>query len=139
MKKQTGVWIDTSKAIIVKLENKQEDIIEVKSDIENSVHHKNMGVTGNFSGIRHGVNESKFNEKKKHQLDGFLNNVIEQIKNDDEIYVFGPADIKIKLSQSIQKDKQLAQKLKLTETTVALTTNQVLAKVREFYHLKQKH
>ena len=139
MKKQTGVWIDTSKAIIVKLENKQEDIIEVKSDIENSVYHKNMGKTGTFSGIRISDNESKFDEKKKHQTASFLNNVIDKIRNDDEIYVFGPASIKTKLSQSIQKDKKLAPKLKLTETSAALTTNQIVAKVKEFYNLKQKH
>jgi hypothetical protein len=139
MKKQTGVWIDTSKAIIVKLENKQKDIVEIKSEIENRVHHKNNGNTGTFSGIRLNDNESKFDNKKKHQTTIFLNNVIEKIKNDDEIYVFGPASIKTKLKQSIEKDKQLAPKLKLTETAAALTRNQVVAKVKEFYNSKQKN
>ena len=139
MKKQTGVWIDSSKAIIVKLENKQEDIIEVQSNIENRVHHKNTGNTGTFSGTRLNGNESKFDEKKLHQTANFLNDVIEKIKNDDEIYVFGPATLKTKLKQSIQKNKQLAPKLRSTETTTALTTNQVVAKVKEFYHVKQKY
>ncbi|MFC6876727.1 hypothetical protein ACFQZF_09400 [Flavobacterium myungsuense] len=137
MKKQTGVWIDTSKAIIVKLENKQEYIVEIKSDIENRVHHKNIGNTGTFSGTRLNQNESKFDNKKKHQTTFFLNNVIEKIKNDDEIFVFGPAFIKTKLKQSIEKDKQLAPKLKLTKTSAALTPNQVVAKVKEFYNSKQ--
>ena len=138
MKKQTGVWIDSSKAIIVKLENKQEDIIEVQSNIENRVHHKNTGNTGTFSGTRLNGNERKFDKKKLHQTANFLNDVKERIKNDDEIYLFGPASLKTKLKQSIQKDKQLAPKLRSTETTAALTTNQVVAKVKEFYDLKQK-
>ncbi len=68
-----------------------------------------------------------------------MNNVIEKIKNDDEIFVFGPASIKTKLKQSIEKDKQLAPKLKLTETAAALTPNQVVAKIKEFYNSKQKN
>ena len=136
MKKQTGIWIDSSKAIIVKLEDKQEHVIEVNSEIENSVHHKVNGDTGNFTGSRHSNNEGKYDKKKKHQIDDFLNNVIKKIENDDEIYVIGPAEIKLKLRQSIQKDKQLALKLKTTETTAAMTKNQVLAKVKEFYNLK---
>ena len=67
MKKQTGVWIDTSKAIIVKLENKQEYIVEIKSDIENRVHHKNIGNTGTFSGTRLNQNESNRFQKSPFQ------------------------------------------------------------------------
>jgi len=63
MKKQTGIWIDSSKAIIIKLENKQEKIIEVNSEIENSVHHTNNGDTGNFTGSRHSNNEGKYDKK----------------------------------------------------------------------------
>jgi len=34
MKKQTGIWIDTSKAIIVTFTDGKEHITEIESDIE---------------------------------------------------------------------------------------------------------
>lgn len=136
MKKQTGIWIDGSKAIIVKLSGGKENITEIESDIENRIHHENEGDKGSFMGDRHINNEKKFDERKKHQIDSFLKNVIEHIKNDDEFFVFGPADIKLKLKHSIENENQLASKLKTVETADSMTNNQVVAKVKAFYNLK---
>ena len=36
MKRQTGIWIDSSKAIIVSLNGKKESITEIDSTIENN-------------------------------------------------------------------------------------------------------
>lgn len=133
MKKQTGIWIDSSKAIIVTLLNGKENTIEIESEIENRVHHEGEGDKGTFSGIRHSNNEKKFDERKKHQIDGFLKTVIEHIKKDDELYVFGPAEIKLKLKSLIEDDNQLTTKLKSIETSDSMTINQVVAKVKDFY------
>lgn len=133
MKKQTGIWIDGSKAIIVTLLNNKESTIEIESKIENRVHHDGEGDKGSFMGSRHINNEKKIDERKKHQIDGFLKNVIEHIKKDDELYVFGPAEIKLKLKTLIEDDNQLTPKLKTVETAGSMTINQVVAKVRDFY------
>ncbi len=136
MKKQTGIWIDGSKAIIVKLSDGKENITEIESDIETRIHHDKEGDKGSFMGDRHINNEKKFEERKKHQIDSFLKSVIEQIKNDDEFYVFGPADIKLKLKHSIENENKLASKLKTVEIADRMTNNQVVAKVKAFYNLK---
>lgn len=136
MKKQTGIWIDGSKAIIVKLSDGKENITEIESDIENRIHHDDEGDKGSFMGDRHINNEKKFDERKKHQIDSFLKTVIEHIKNDDELYVFGPADIKLKLKHSIENETQIAPKLKTVEAADSMTNNQVVAKVKAFYNLK---
>lgn len=133
VKKQTGIWIDSSKAVIVTLSGGIENITEIKSDIENRIYHEKEGDKGSFMGSRHINNEKKFDERKKQQIDTFLKNVIEQIKKDDELYVFGPAEIKLKLKALIEDDHQLSSKLKSIESSDSMTHNQVVAKVKDFY------
>ncbi len=54
-KKQTGVWIDSSQAIIITLFDGKENITEIKSGIENKVYHDDEGHKGTFSGIDMGL------------------------------------------------------------------------------------
>ena len=136
MKTQTGIWIDTSKAIIVALIDGKENSSKINSEIENSVHHNNEGNKGSFMGNGHINNEKKFDEKKKHQTNDFLKNVINQIKKDDAFYVFGPAEMKLKLKNIIENNLELVARLKAVETTDSMTLNQVVAKVKLFYKIQ---
>jgi hypothetical protein len=52
MKRQTGIWIDSSKAIIICLDGKKESITEIDSDIENKTHHHKEGNKGTFTTAR---------------------------------------------------------------------------------------
>lgn len=134
MKRQTGIWIDTSKAIIVTLEGgKEEKISEIDSDVENSVYHDKEGNKGTFSGGHHGNSESKFENRKKEQIDFFIKEVMASVKGADELFVFGPAETKIRLEQKIQNEKLFANKLKAVETADKMTVNEIVAKVKKFY------
>ncbi|TDE31395.1 hypothetical protein E0I61_01470 [Flavobacterium ranwuense] len=134
MKRQTGIWIDTSKAIIVTLEgNKDEKISEIDSDVENRVYHDKEGDKGTFSGVHHGNNETKFENRKKEQMDFFIKEVLAYVKGADELFVFGPAEAKIRLEQKIQDEKLFANKLKAVETADKMTLNEIVAKVKKFY------
>lgn len=133
MKKQTGIWIDSTKAIIVTLSGGEQKITEIESEIENRIHHEGEGNKGSFIGNQHIENERKFEERKKHQFDAFLNNVVDKVKQDDELYVFGPAEVKGKLKTVIGNTNHLASKLKSIETADSMTLNQVVAKVKGFY------
>lgn len=134
MKRQTGIWIDTSKAIIVTLEGgKDEKISEIDSDVENRVYHDKEGDKGTFSGVHHGNSESKFENRKKEQIDFFIKEVLSHVKGADELFVFGPAETKIRLEQKIQDEKLFANKLKAVETADKMTLNEIVAKVKKFY------
>ena len=135
MKRQTGIWIDSSKAIIVAFDEGREHITEIASNIENRVHHKNEGDQGTFMGERHINNEKKFDERKKHQFSAFLKTVLDKSKNADELYVFGPAEAKLKLKQLIDDEKKAAR-LKSVEAADNMTVNQVVAKIKQFYNLE---
>ena len=137
MKKQTGIWIDTSKAILVTLMGGEDSIIEIESDIENRIYHRREGSKGAFIGNQHLNKERRFDERRKSQIDEFIDLILEQIETHDEIYIMGPAEIKIKLKQAFGNDNKLSQKLKSVETADSMTLNQLIAKVKEFYN-KQK-
>ena len=138
MKKQTGIWIDTSKAIIVTLDGDKEKITEIDSDIENRIYHDKEGNKGTFSGGHHGSSETKFDERRKHHMNNFLKDVFAHIKGHDELYVFGPAEVKTKLEQKINDEKSFdSSKLKSVETaSSSMTPNQIVAKVKQFYNPK---
>ena len=140
MEKQVGIWIDSKKAIIVTLEGqKEEKITEIDSEIENSVHHNKEGDKGTFSGSHHGDSETKFDNRKKQQIDYFLKSVLFYVKGSDYLYIFGPADTKIKLEQKIRDDKSLEKiHLKAVETTDSMTLNEIVAHVKDFYNPLQR-
>lgn len=136
MKKQTGIWIDSSKAVIITFVEGKESITELQSDIENKVYHHHEGNAGDFMGNRHMNSEKKFEERINHQTEQFLNAVIEEIKPNDEFYVFGPAGMKTKLQKKIEAGvPELRNKLKSVETADNMTTNQMVAKARKYFAL----
>ena len=140
MEKQVGIWIDSKKAIIVTLDGqKEEKITEIDSEIENSVYHNKEGDKGTFSGEHHSDNETKFDNRKKEQMNYFLKSVLFYIKGSDYLYLFGPGETKIKLEQKIHDDKSLEKiNLKAVETTDSMTLNEIVAQVRDFYNPLQR-
>lgn len=133
MKKQNGIWIDSSRAIIVTLTEDKHHVREIESEVENHVYHEKEGDRGITMGNRHGSGEKKFTERKKHQMERFLGEVIAEIKDADEVYIFGPAETKTALKTKVMSEKSSADKLKAVESADKMTLNQVVAKVKKFY------
>lgn len=135
MEKLVGIWIDTKKAIIVTLEGqKEEKITEIDSEVENRMYHNKESNKGNFSGKYHNDNESKFDNRINEQIDNYLEAVLNHVKGSDSLYIFGPAEAKIKLEQLIRDIKALDKiNLKAVETADSMTLNQVVAQVKDFY------
>lgn len=138
MKTQTGIWIDGSKALVVKLKNNTEHLSTIEAEIENRIHHFDEGDKGSFMGSSHINNERTFDERAKHQTEGYLKDVIEKVKDADELFVFGPGEIKIHLREQIMNIVDLAPKLKAVETADSMTDNQVVAKVKDFFAAEGK-
>jgi hypothetical protein len=134
MKTQTGIWIDSSKAIIVTLNGGKEKITEIDSEIENNVYHNKEGNKGTFSGTHHGDSETKFKNRKNEQIDYFIEAVLSNVKKADELYVFGPAETKTKLEQKIQHQNIINPSiLRAVETSDKMTLNEIVAQVKDFY------
>ena len=140
MEKQVGIWIDSKKAIIVTLDGqKEEKITEIDSEVENSVYHNKEGDKGTFSGSHHSDSETKFDNRKKEQIDYFLKSILFYVKGSDYLYLFGPGETKIKLEQKIRDDKSLEKiNLKAVETSDSMTLNEIVAQVKDFYNPLQR-
>jgi hypothetical protein len=140
MEKQVGIWIDSKKAIIVTLDGKKEEkIVEIDSEVENSIYHNTEGDKGTFSGTHHSDSENKFDNRKKEELNYYLKSVMDYIKGSDYLYVFGPGETKIKLEQLITNEKSLSKiNLKAVETSDKMTVNEIVAKVKDFYNPLQR-
>jgi hypothetical protein len=140
MEKQVGIWIDSKKAIIVTLDGqKEEKITEIDSEVENSVYHNKEGNKGTFSGSHHSDSETKFDNRKKEELDYFLKSVLFYVKGSNYLYIFGPGETKTKLEQRIHDDKTLGKiNLKAVETSDCMTINQIVAQVKDFYNPLQR-
>lgn len=134
MKKQTGIWIDTARAVFIQLEEKDAKLKEILSDIENSIHHEGEGQKGSFMGSTHINNEKGIFERKKQQVDRYLDEVVDQLRGANEIYIFGPGEIKKHLEKKIKDHRELASSLLSVETSDSMTDNQLIAKVKDFFN-----
>ena len=131
--KQTGVWLDKEKAIIVTLYN--EDISEntILSNIEN------FNVVGGSGtrlkgGPQEVVQDSKYLEREKHQFKKYFKNLASEIKDANALVLFGPADTCEKFNKELCSNyKDLSTKVKDVVKADSMTTNQVKAWVRTFF------
>ena len=90
-----------------------------------------------FFGNQHIDSQKTFDERRKHQTNAYLKDVISKVHEADELYIFGPAETKTKLEKKILEEKSsMAGKLKSVESAENnMTTNQIVAKVKKFYNL----
>jgi hypothetical protein len=136
MKRQTGIWIDSSKAIIICLEGDKENITEIDSDIENKTHQHREGNKGTFTGNHHSTSETQFENRIHEQTNHYMNAVIDYVKKSDELYVFGPSGAKTQLKKRILEEHLIAHdKLKAVVTSDKMSVNQMVAQVKEFYNV----
>jgi stalled ribosome rescue protein Dom34 len=130
--KNTGIWIDGTKAVIVELPN--ESVTEVLARIDNKVHHANEGDKGTYLGGGHfNNNESKFDERKNHQIKDYLKNVVNEMSDSNNVYIFGPSEMKKHLKTFIEEDKANSINVTAVEAAEKMTNNQIVAAVKTYF------
>ncbi len=131
--KKVGIWLDQKEANVITLfENTQQNKI-IYSDIETRERFK--GETKQFG--RFGeqfLNYEKGQQKRIEDLTNrYLNKIIEEINNVDEIMLFGPAQTKNKLEKLILINPNLSSKLKGVQVSDSMTKNQKIAYVKNYF------
>lgn len=133
---QTGIWIDTKKAVIVSLAENNHSVKTILSSIEGR--ERIPGEARLFT--RFGFQYLDSGKKKKNRLANekreYLKNVMAEVKDCTETVLFGPAGMKTGLEKLIKKNALLAHKLKSVETADSMTENQVVAWVRKYFQKK---
>jgi len=131
--KNTGIWIDKDKALIVTLEESNESFKTIASNLE---HFKPQGGSGSRfkGGPQDVVQDSKYLERENHQLKQYFSNVVSEVKDTDALVIFGPAETNDKLRKEIHQNYiALGSKIKAVKKADSMTDNQVKAWVRNFF------
>ncbi len=133
--KRTGIWLDKKKALVVNFEDSNESLITVKSQVEDF--HVSGGSGSRFKGgPQDVVQDSKYLEREKHQLQNYFNEIATNISDSDEIVIFGPAGTNDKLNKYLQnKFKPIAGKVKDIKKSDSMTSNQIVALIKKYYNI----
>lgn len=119
VKKEIGLWIDHRKAVIVIINDGNEEIKNIKSNMEKHVRFAGEGGEGED------VRDRQFDN----HLNSFYDEVITYIRDADSIQIFGPGEAKGELEKRIEHE---GLKAKITvEAADKMTDGQISAKVRE--------
>lgn len=128
----TGIWIDRQKAHVVTIEDEQEIEQIIESEVED-YNVKGGSRSKTPWGPQEKVSESKYLERRKHQLKNYFLKIIDSINNSDAIAIYGPADTKIHFKEEIKKNnKAIFEKIRIVKTEDSMTKNQFKALVKSF-------
>lgn len=131
--KQTGIWLDKNKALIVTIKEETETLNTITSNIEHFHPHGGSG-TRFKGGPQDVVQDSKYLEREKHQMKAYFKEIVSAIKGTDALVIFGPAGTNEKFSKELQSSHtDLSTKIKGIRKADSMTENQVKAWVRDFF------
>lgn len=133
MKNYAGIWIDTKKAVVVHL-NANEPIVRViESGIEKRTRIPGEGKQYARFGNQYLDFEKRKENRLDHEIKNFLEEVINEVKVDDEILVIGPSAMKTELEKLILKNKIPSPAIRAVEPADSMTENQIVAYVKQFF------
>jgi len=131
MKKQTGIWIDGKEAIIVQLN--KEPIVSV---VESNIHHRKVG--GGYGGANKSLPEdahpdNRLLRRKKHQMARFFEELVDRVKQTDQLLILGPGEMKTALTTRFRQMKSPGFEIVAVLPTDRMTEGQLVAKVKEYF------
>lgn len=134
--RNTGIWLDKDKALIVTIENGAETFNTIASNVEHYHIHGGSG-TRQKGGPQDVVQDSKYLEREKWQMKDYFKTIALQIKESDALVIFGPADTNEKFGKALHENfNTLGTKIKGIKKTDSMSDNQVKAFVRDFFNKK---
>ena len=133
-KNDTGLWIDRRKAVIVSITDDGETIERVESNIERKVRLSGGSRTGNTPyGPQQIAVDGKQEDRIKHQLREYYQEIIRRIQDANRILILGPGEAKSEINKEIQKSRKRASQKITLEPADKMTERQIAAKVRQFF------
>jgi stalled ribosome rescue protein Dom34 len=131
--KNTGVWLDKNKAIIVTIEDDKEMMETILSNMDNY----NVTANRHIGGAQEIVQDITYLEKEKHQFKAYFKDIIASIEETDALVLFGPAETNEKFAKALQEHhKDISIKIQGVKKADSMTDNQVKALVRDFFKSK---
>ena len=136
MKKNIGVWLDTEKAYVITIEEKDAKVKIIESEIESRVRYKGETKAYSRFGNQFINPATKTTHKRRHQIKHYFEKITDALIDAEEIYLFGPAETKVHLAKHISKEPLLKDRIRKVESEDHLSENQMIACVKNVF--KQK-
>ena len=133
-----GVWLDSEKAFFISLTDEGESIYKISSDVESRVRFPGEKKPYHRFGRLNVSPQKKTKERKKHQLADYFVKVMDNLRDADEIFLFGPSITKEWLEKEIKKHADISKKLIGIENADLITEKQMIARAKEFFHEHEK-
>ena len=130
MKKEIGLWVDHRQAVIVALTDSGEQIIRIQSDAEKQIR---FAGGSRKDGLQ--TTESIRGKKLDSRLAKYFDDILVHIRDAEMIQIFGPGEAKNELAKYLEKEG-LKERIVAIETMDNMTDNQISAKVRERFPIK---
>jgi len=133
MATNAGIWIDHEKAFVVSIMGDEESVSFIESGVEKHIRLSGGSRSKTPFGPQEVAHERKADERRKHQLRRFYQDVIRVIDDAERILIFGPGEAKIELEKEIKKTKKPSFKIVGIEPADKMTERQITAKVRKYF------
>ena len=130
MKKEIGLWVDHRQAVIVTLTDSGEQITRIRSDAEKQIR---FAGGSRKDGLQ--TTESIRGKKLDSRLAKYFDDILVHVRDAEMIQIFGPGDAKNELAKHLEKEG-LKERIVAIETMDNMTDNQISAKVRERFPVK---
>jgi len=132
---QTGIWIDSKKAVIITFKNKESNTKIIYSGVEGKNRVDGEGKEFGRFGDQFSTLEKKLEKKYQLEIIEYLKEVIKELESTDDLVLFGPAQVKIEFKKLIEKDNKLLKKLLDVVDADSMTDNQLVAWVKKYYSI----
>ena len=135
MKKQTGIWLDSKEANFIELVDG--DLVNFRKIGSDSRKAKAKGGApsgGLRGGTAVGVSEKTMENRRHNEERVYFNEILENIKDADEVVIFGPGEAKDHLVNAIKAHpSHFNSDLMAVLTADNMTENQKVAYVKSFF------
>jgi hypothetical protein len=134
MKVQTGIWVDSGMAVIVCLNDNQEEVYVIESHLENEKRlqeqngHHNSGTSYHFIAER-SREEERIRLEKKH----FFEAITEKLGESNIISIFGPDPTKQELKHFLAANDFFCHKAISVQPLGPLPQDRFIWFVRKYY------
>ncbi len=133
MKREIGIWLNSTKAILVDINNGSKTVKTIESEIESRTRFPGEGKNYSRLGAMQINPSKKLTNRKKHQLHHYFEEIINNIEDASDLFIFGPSKTKNLLEKELKKHHQFQDKSIETENSDKLTQKQLIAKVKDHF------
>ncbi len=131
--KNIGIWLDKDKAYVVNIDENNENLEMLSSNLEHFKIHGGSG-TRFKGGPQDVVQDSRYLEREKHQLRNYFNELIGHLTDADNIAIIGPAETRIHFKKEIDTHhRNLSEKVSKVAVSDSMTMNQIKAYFRDYF------